>query len=265
MARHRSLGGLLAALTAASLGACTVDDATLSALSNLKSNKGNTRPVTASGTPSIGGGVESTPATSGASPAASSQPSPSASAASPSPATSPTAATSPSPTPTTGTSASPSPTPTTSTPPTPSPNPTATAKPSPTPSPTPTPTPTPAPTPTPTPAPNAVSITSIAPTAPMPVINSIPSIFVPGTGAGTDVYPTSVRLKATVLMSDASTTSSVTWWSDNPLGALVDSTGLVSAVSESGVYIWATSLDGRASGSFTINVLRGSAAAVTVE
>ncbi|MBM3268398.1 MAG: Ig-like domain-containing protein [Candidatus Sericytochromatia bacterium] len=82
-------------------------------------------------------------------------------------------------------------------------------------------------------------------------------LFVPGPDAGGQVKPTTVRLAATVTMTDLSTGSTVTWSSSAPSIAKVDATGLVSAVADGTASIKATSADGKRSYADSVTVVSG--------
>lgn len=124
------------------------------------------------------------------------------------------------------------------------------------PSATPTPSPSPTPTATPTQTPQVVALAvSITPSS---LKLSVPA----GIGLGEAAnYPTSATLKATVTMSDTSTSSAVTWVSLNPDIAAIDaSSGLLTVLAPGAgtgpwtVQIQAISADQKATGTRNVTV-----------
>lgn len=138
------------------------------------------------------------------------------------------------------------------------------------PSATPTPSPSPTPTATPTQTPQVVALAvSITPSS---LKLSVPAGS-GGTGLETPAnYPTSATLKATVTMSDTSTSSAVTWVSLNPdIASINASSGLLTVLAPGAgagpwtVQIQAISADTKATGTRNVTVTAEGEVAIDVQ
>lgn len=135
-----------------------------------------------------------------------------------------------------------------------------TPEPSPTPEPTPTATPTPEPSPTPTPGPTVLRV----------VVSPSSATLNAGAPSGSNAsgFVSSLRLSATVTMSDGSTHSQVAWASLDPQRVVVAPDGTVRALATATpgeVSIIATAVGSTVSGSATVTVTSNGRVNVIVE
>lgn len=134
-----------------------------------------------------------------------------------------------------------------------------------------TPTPAPTPTPTKTPSPTPTATTEATPPAPFAVavydlVLGANSVTVAPPLGMTALYPYTTTVSAKVLLSNGDRQATVQWDTSNHAIATVDSQGFVTAGSVPGaVRIIATSLDGQASDSLTLNVVSTGGATIEVD